>query len=214
MSDITIIGTGNMARGIAARAIAGGRSVQLLAHEDKAKADALAAELGGDISTGVLGDSITGSIVIPAVYLDASKAILVRYGSALGGKVYVDITNPVDFSTFDGLAVPEGTSAAEELQKMTPADVVKAFNTTFAGPLAQGEVAGVQLDVLIAGDDEQAVQAVAELAADGGLKAIVVGPLRRARQLEQAGFLSILIQANEDLPEFQWNSALKLVPAA
>ncbi|WP_334172951.1 NADPH-dependent F420 reductase [Sinomonas sp.] len=214
MSDITIIGTGNMARGIAARAIAGGRSVQLLAHEDKAKADALAAELGGDISTGVLGDRITGSIVIPAVYLDASKAILVRYGSALGGKVYVDITNPVDFSTFDGLAVPEGTSAAEELQKMTPADVVKAFNTTFAGPLAQGEVAGVQLDVLIAGDDEQAVQAVAELAADGGLKAIVVGPLRRARQLEQAGFLSILIQANEDLPEFQWNSALKLVPAA
>lgn len=214
MSDITIIGTGNMARGIAARAIAGGRSVQLLAHEDKAKADALAAELGGDISTGVLGDSITGSIVIPAVYLDASKAILVRYGNALGGKVYVDITNPVDFSTFDGLAVPEGTSAAEELQKMTPADVVKAFNTTFAGPLAQGEVAGVQLDVLIAGDDEQAVQAVAELAADGGLKAIVVGPLRRARQLEQAGFLSILIQANEDLPEFQWNSALKLIPAA
>jgi hypothetical protein len=30
---------------------------------------------------------------------------------------------------------------------------VKAFNTTFAGTLVDGEVAGQQLDVLIAGDD-------------------------------------------------------------
>lgn len=68
MTDITIIGTGNMARGLATRAVAGGKSVQLLAHEDKAKADALAAELGGQVTTGVLGNSeVTGSIVIPAV---------------------------------------------------------------------------------------------------------------------------------------------------
>lgn len=65
MSDVTIIGTGNMARGIASRAIAAGRSVQVLAHKDRAKAEALAAELGGSIATGVLGDEVTGAIVIP-----------------------------------------------------------------------------------------------------------------------------------------------------
>ena len=214
MTDITIIGTGNMARGLATRAIAGGKSVQLLAHDDKAKADALAAELGGQVPTGVVGDELSGDIVIPAVYFDPAKDVVAKLGSALDGKVYVDITNPVDTPTFEGLSVPEGSSAAEELQKTTGAKVVKAFNTTFAVTLAAGDVAGQQLDVLIAGDDDAAVQAVAEFASAGGLRPIVVGPQRRARQLEQAGFLHILLSANDQLPEFQWNSALKVVPAS
>ena len=56
MTDITIIGTGNMALGLAARAVAAGKSLQLLAHKDKGTAEALAAELGGSVSTGVVGD--------------------------------------------------------------------------------------------------------------------------------------------------------------
>ncbi|MFQ6155808.1 NADPH-dependent F420 reductase [Micrococcus luteus] len=214
MSDITIIGTGSMARGIASRAVAAGKSIQLLAHEDRAKAETLADELGGTVAPGVLGDDITGAIVIPAVYFDASKAIAAQYGDALAGKVYVDITNPVDFATFDGLAVAAGTSAAEELQKLTPAKVVKAFNTTFGGTLVSGAVSGQELDVLIAGDDEAAVQAVADFVSAASLNAVVVGPLRRAQQLEQTGFLNILLSANESLPEYQWNSALKFLPAA
>ncbi|MEA5455657.1 NAD(P)-binding domain-containing protein [Sinomonas sp. JGH33] len=220
MNDITIIGTGSMARSIAVRALAGGRSVQLLAHDDKGKADKLAAELSGAdktstgrISTGIVGDGITGAIVIGAVPFDAAKMLVTEHRGALGGKVYVDITNPVDASTFEGLAVPHDTSAAEELQKTTDARVVKAFNTTFAGPLVQGEVAGQPLDVLIAGDDDEAVRAVADLVRAGGLTPIVVGPLRRARQLEQAGFLHMLLQANEGLPEFQWDTALRIVRA-
>ncbi|MDP9885920.1 putative dinucleotide-binding enzyme [Sinomonas atrocyanea] len=214
MSDITIIGTGSMARGIASRAVAAGKSIQLLAHEDRAKAETLADELGGTVTPGVLGDDITGAIVIPAVYFDASKAIAAQYRDALAGKVYVDVTNPVDFATFDGLAVATGTSAAEELQKLTPAKVVKAFNTTFGGTLVSGAVSGQELDVLIAGDDEAAVQAVADFVSAASLNAVVVGPLRRAQQLEQTGFLNILLSANESLPEYQWNSALKFLPAA
>jgi hypothetical protein len=48
----------------------------------------------------------------------------------------------------------------------------KAFNTTFAGPLTQGEVAGQPLDGLIAGDDDEAQSEVAALARDGRLKPI------------------------------------------
>ncbi len=214
MTDITIIGTGNMARGLATRAIAAGRSIQLLAHEDSAKARTLASELGVRIATGVVGDEITSNLVIPAVYFEAAKDIAIRYGDALAGKVYVDITNPVDFATFDGLAVPAESSAAEELQKITSAKVVKAFNTTFAATLGEGAVAGHVLDVLIAGDDEGAIQAVVDFAAAAGLNPVVVGPQRRARQLEQTGFLHILLSANDQLPEYQWNSGVKLVPAA
>ena len=214
MTDITIIGTGNMARGLTARAVAAGKTVQLLAHDDKAKADTLAAELGGQVSAGLLGDGLTSDLVIPAVYFDASKEIAARYGDSLTGKVYVDITNPIDFSTFESLAVPADSSAAEELQKVTGAKVIKAFNTTFAATLGEGAVAGQPLDVLIAGDDEAAVQAVVDFASAAGLNPVVVGPQRRARQLEQTGFLHILLSANDQLPAYQWNSALKVVPAA
>ncbi|HEV3478079.1 MAG TPA: hypothetical protein VG144_01365, partial [Gaiellaceae bacterium] len=60
-------------------------------------------------------------------------------------------------------------------------------NTLFAG-----EVAGQQLDVLIAGDDAEAKEKVAQLVSDGGLRPIDVGPLSRAQQLEQLGFPSHL----------------------
>jgi predicted dinucleotide-binding enzyme len=214
MNDITIIGTGGMARGLAHRAIAAGRSVQILAHTEKAQAEALAAEVGGTATAGVLGDAVEGSIVIPAVPFDAARSVASQYGDALAGRVYVDVTNPIDTSTFDGLAVPAGSSAAEELQRITPATVVKAFNTTFATTLVPGEVAGHTLDVLIAGDDDSAVQTVADFASSAGLNPLKVGPLRRAQQLEQAGFLIILLSANENLPQYGWNMALKFLPGS
>ena len=59
--DITIIGTGNMARGIATRALEGGHGVTLLGTE-QAKAEALAAELPGEVGAGALGDPLRRAI--------------------------------------------------------------------------------------------------------------------------------------------------------
>jgi predicted dinucleotide-binding enzyme len=72
--------------------------------------------------------------------------------------------------------------------------VVKAFNTTFASTVAAGEVAGQNLDVLLAGDDADAKQKVASFVEAGGLRALDVGPLRRSRQLEQLAFLHMAAQ--------------------
>lgn len=96
----------------------------------------------------------------------------------------------------DGLVTPPGISSAEETAALVPAEtpVVKAFNTTFGNTLVAGQVAGQELDVLIAGDDDQAKETVADLVASGGLRPIDVGPLRRARQLEHLGFLHISLQ--------------------
>jgi 8-hydroxy-5-deazaflavin:NADPH oxidoreductase len=71
---------------------------------------------------------------------------------------------------------------------------VTAFNTTFARTLVAGEVKGQQLDVFIAGDDDEAKAKVAAIAEGGGLRPLDVGPLRRARQLEELGFLTISLQ--------------------
>jgi predicted dinucleotide-binding enzyme len=121
----------------------------------------------------------------------------------------VDITNPMN-QTFDNLATPPDSSAAEELAKVAPKStkVLKAFNTTFAGLLAQGRVAGEPLDVFIAGDDEQAKATVAKLIEEGGQHIIDVGPLKRARQLEGLGLLSIVLQSKLDKP---WMSVVKIV---
>ena len=111
------------------------------------------------------------------------------------GRVVVDITNPVNES-FDELVVPPGGSATDALAALAGgARFVKAFNTTFATPLRAGEVAGHKLDVLIAGDDEDAKGKVAALARDGALNPIDVGPQKRARELEAAGLLHIGVQS-------------------
>lgn len=195
MSTITIIGSGNMARGIATRALAGGRSIQILA-TNPAEASTLASRLGRHSTSGAVGDQISGEIVVLAVPYSAAAQVVTQYGESLSGKVIIDITNPVDFATFDSLVTPPDSSAAEEIAKVAPAgsSVVKAFDTTFAATLVAGNVAGQTLDVLIAGDDAAAKAKVAELVQAGGLGPLDAGPLRRARQLEHVGYLHMLLQ--------------------
>jgi 8-hydroxy-5-deazaflavin:NADPH oxidoreductase len=192
---VTLIGTGNMARGLGSRVLAGGHDLTVVG-KDEQRAEAVAAELGGQgrVGTAVDGDPIEGEVVVLAVYYPDARAAVKRYADQLAGKVVVDITNPVN-ATFDGLVVPPDGSATNELAGLAPdARFVKAFNTTFAGPLTQGEVDGQTLDVLIAGDDEDAKAPVAALARDGGLNPIDVGPQARARELEATGLLHMGVQ--------------------
>ena len=168
--DVTIIGTGNMARGIGSRVVAGGHGLALLG-VDGTKAAELAAELGGGATAGTVGDALAGDVVVLAVHYGALEDVLARYGDELDGKIVVDIVNPVDFATFEP-APPAAGSTAQEIAAARPnARVVKAFNTTFAGTLVAGKVAGEPLD-----------------------SPIDAGPLRRARELEALGYLHIAIQ--------------------
>ena len=132
-------------------------------------------------------------MVLAVYYPDAREAVE-RLRDQLAGKVVVDITNPVNES-YDALVVPPDGSATQELAAIAPdARFVKAFNTTFANTLAGGEVAGQALDVFMAGDDEDAKEAVATLARDGGLNPIDSGGLQRARELEALGLLHMQLQ--------------------
>lgn len=195
--QISIIGAGNMAAGIATRALAGGHRVELT-DLDPAKAKALAEDLrarvpGADVDVDAAALS-EADIVVLALPFAAAEEFAAANREELAGRVVVDISNPVD-ATFDSLVVPPGTSAAERIAAASPsARVVKAFNTTFAGPLVAGQAGGAPLDVFIAGDDTGAKQAVADLAASGGLRPIDAGPLRRARELEGFQLLHMALQ--------------------
>ncbi len=197
MTDISIIGTGNMGSAIAGIAAKGGARVQIVAR-DLAKAEELAAQVGGTAAT--FGDALTGAVVVLAVPHAALADIVATYGAQLDGKVVADVTNPVDFATFDGLTVPADTSAAAQLQESVPgARVVKAFNTNFAATLATGEVGGVPSTVVIAGDDEAAKALLTEVVSAGGVVVADAGSLKRARELEALGFLQMVLAVREQI---------------
>lgn len=182
MAHVTIIGTGNMGQAIAGVVRSGGNSVDLLGHTDT-------------------DTPATGDIVVLAVPYPALADVIEQRADQLEGKVVVDITNPLDFQTFDSLTVPADSSAAAELAEALPrARVVKAFNTTFAGTLAAKTVGPLPTTVLIAGDDSDAKARLAEVVTAGGLQAIDAGSLRRARELEAIGFLQISLAAAERIP--------------
>src|SRR6478735_11269913 len=130
MTRFTIFGTGNMGQAIANLVAVGGADV---------------AHVGSDDKTAVIG----GDVVVLAVPFPALQDIVATYGDQLADKVVVDITNPLDLSTFDSLTVPTGSSAAAELAAALPeAKVLKAFNTNFAGTLAAKTVGPVTTTVL------------------------------------------------------------------
>lgn len=191
--NITIIGAGNMARGIATRALAGGNTVTLLGKEP-GKAEALASKLAGDARAGAVGDALAGDVVVLAIPYDAINDVIGHYRDQLSGKVVIDVTNPVDFSSFTPLNLDAGSAAAEIAVKAPRARVVKAFNTTFAATLVTGAVAGQPLDVFLASDDEGAKTTVRELVESGGMRAIDTGALTRAHELEALGFLHMALQ--------------------
>jgi predicted dinucleotide-binding enzyme len=205
--NVTIAGTGNMARAIAVRALAGGHEVSFIGTH-VSKAEDLADELSGQGPVRA-AEAVDGDILVLAVPYSAAPHVVRQHAPELDGTVVIDITNPVG-DDFEPLDVELG-SGAQVIAAAAPdgAPVVKAFNTTFAGTLMAGAVAGQPLDVFIAGDDQAAKAKVARLVEDGGLRPIDAGPLRRARELEAVGFLHMAIQHTRDT---LFATAVKVLP--
>jgi predicted dinucleotide-binding enzyme len=189
MTHVTVIGTGNMGQAIAGLVTKGGNSLEVIAETDTDKA-------------------VTGDIVVLAVPYAALADIVTARGEQLAGKIVVDITNPVDFETFDSLVVPADSSAAAGLAVQLPGStVLKAFNTTFAATLASGTIGDLSTTVQIAGDDADAKALLAGVIAAAGLKAIDAGALKRARELEAFGFLQITLAAAD---KFSWTGGFSV----
>ncbi|HEY3475566.1 MAG TPA: NAD(P)-binding domain-containing protein [Anaerolineales bacterium] len=212
--NITVIGPGNMGRAIATRALAGGHSVTLVGKTVESAQKAAdevraSAKQGAEVSATTLEEVEPGDVVILALWYGTNIEVAKQLGEKLRDKTLVDIANPLN-STYDGLVTAPDSSSAEDVAKAagSTTKVVKAFNTTFATILRDGQVAGQPLDVFIAGDDEEAKSKVAQFIKDAGLRPVDAGPLNRARQIEGLGFLHIVTQGNLGT---NYASAMKVV---
>ncbi len=207
MTSISIIGTGKMGSAIAEVAARAGADIQII----RRRAGAGSSLERSDATYAMVGDELTGELVVLAVPYEAYPSILEHYRDRLAGKVVIDIANAIDFTTYDELQVPADSSTAAELSKALPADVrvVKAFNVNLGDTLSAGTNGTTRTTVLYAGDDPEAKIAVSRLVEAAGLRGVDAGPLSRARELEAMGFLQIVLAA---IGKTRYESGFTLLP--
>ena len=202
--NIAIIGTGNVGRALATSTRRAGHDVTIVGR-DAAKASATAAELGVESATTTDQAASNAELVILAVPSDALAQVAQDLAGVVDGKTVVDATNRMQ---------PDATTAsnAETLQDRLPgANVIKAFNTSFASRQADPQIDGVRVDGYVAGDDPTAKQQVLDLAEQIGFSPVDAGPLASSRTLEGLAWINI----SRNLDGGSWQGGLVLLePAA
>jgi predicted dinucleotide-binding enzyme len=187
---VGILGTGDVGRALGAGFARLGHEVKMGArtagHE---KAMAWASENGALASQGTFADAAKfGELLVFATLGSANLEVVAQAGVGnFIGKVVIDATNPLDFSTGTPDLNPKGTdSGGEVLQRAIPqAKVVKAFNTTPNVLMFRPEIAGGPPDMFIAGEDAEAKKTVTRILNEFGWPTVYdFGGIKHARWLE------------------------------
>lgn len=195
MTSYAIIGgTGALGAALAGRLAAAGHRVWV-GSRDAAKAQAFAATLPGDVhGAGVAEAAAQGEIVVLTVPYAAHADTLAQVHAAAQGKIVVDTTVPLKPPKVGTVQLPAAGSAVVEAQlALGPGvRVVSALQNIGAEKLAQG--GAIDADVLVTGDDTEAVEAVCALLGTLGLRSWHAGPLANSAAAE--ALTSVLIQLN------------------
>jgi len=137
---------------------------------------------------GVAEAASAAEIVVFATPWSATQDAVEAAGN-LEDKLVVDCTNPIA-PDLKGLVIGTTTSAAEQVAQWAKgARVVKAFNTTGAGNMANPLYGSQPMTMFICGDDPEAREMVARLAEDLRLEPFITGPLYHARYFEPMAML-------------------------
>ena len=181
-------GTGPQGRGLARRLAAAGHQV-VIGSRSAERAQQVAAEYAGvgDVSGAGNAEAASADLVIVAVPYAGHAELLESLRSELEGKIVVDCVNPLGFDKQGpfALQVPAGSAAQEAQEILTRSTVIAAFHHVSAVLLDDPAVDHIAGDVLVLGEDRDAVGQVCELAtAIPGARGIYAGRLRNAGQIE------------------------------
>ncbi len=188
---IAVIGTGKVGGALGARFAQAGHSVVFGTRRPEEIADLLKSA-GPNARAAAGAEAAAGAdVIFLAVPAQAAVSAAGTLGD-LSGKVLVDCVNPVRWEQGPVWNPPaEGSMTAALAHACPKARVVKAFNSFGAEIHANPEVGGAPADVMMAGDDKDAKNAVAEIASSSGFRPIDAGPLRNAAVLENLAILWI-----------------------
>lgn len=156
--------------------------------------EALAA-VPGSVATSYAAAAKAGDVAVVALPWSAVQSVLVEAGAEnFAGKLVIDPSNPLDFSTgTPKLAIGHSDSAGETVQRLLPqAKVVKAFNIITAGHMVHPALPDGTPDMIIAGNDAAAKAEVnGLLKAFGWREAIDLGDIIASRLLEPLAMIWI-----------------------
>jgi hypothetical protein len=133
------------------------------------------------------GAALSAEVVLVTVPYEGHRTLLAGLAPILEGKIVVDCVNPLGFDDRGAFAldVPAGSAAEEAAEVLPGARVVAAFHHLSATLLVDPAVERVEIDVLVLADDRDAGAVVAALAGRvPGMRGILAGRLRTARQVE------------------------------
>ncbi len=187
-----IIGVGNIGGPLARHLVGGGESV-VLAARDRARVEALAAELGPLARAATVEEAIADAdAVVFAVWLDTMKQLIEEDARLLADKVVVDPSNPLGFDENGQMkrTLPDDQSAGSVIAALLPASAhyVKAFGTLVAEGLADGANREPQRAVLFyATDDAAAARTIERLIRAAGFDPLKAGGVADTGRLEVPG---------------------------
>lgn len=159
MANITIFGKGKMGQTIGGLLESGGHTIDYI-------------DLEG------LQVRKVADIVLLAVRYDAIAGQVEENKEHFVGKILINISNPVNFETWDELVVPAGTSSAMMLQTKN---------------VGEGHIPVVHM----ASDHDDAKKVLTDIIASTGLDSVDVGDLKRAREMEALGFLQMRLTKDQ-----------------
>jgi 8-hydroxy-5-deazaflavin:NADPH oxidoreductase len=193
-SKVAVIGLGNIGRAVAANLVKGNRSV-IIADRKPEKTAELSAKLGSlALPMEIPGAIKAADIVILAVWFDAIKELLGKYGKELSGKIIVDPSNPIAPDNKGGFVKTIGKeeSAGEVLAALLPenAKLAKALGTLGVASLVAAAFQKPESAVLFYATDDGSINSeIEELIRDNGFAPVRVGGLDQSIRIEVFGDL-------------------------
>ncbi|WP_019064799.1 NADPH-dependent F420 reductase [Streptomyces prunicolor] len=180
-------GTGPQGKGLAYRLAKAGQKV-IIGSRAADRAQAAAEELGHGVEGADNAETARRSdVVIVAVPWDGHGKTLESLREELAGKLVVDCVNPLGFDKKGAYALkPEEGSAAEQAAVLLPdSRVAAAFHHLSAVLLMDTEIAEIDTDVMVLGEERADVEIVQALAGRiPGMRGVFAGRLRNAHQVE------------------------------
>lgn len=188
---VAVVGAGNVGTALARRFAAAGARVELGVRRPEPVAPKFADDR---VEVATIDAAIAAAaVVVIAVPGKVALDVAREHAGALRQKILIDCNNPVGRGA-GGLAwdpPAEGSLAAALAAALPDTRVVKGFNTFGASFHSHPNVGGRPLDVMLAGDDDDAKAEVSRLATAAGFHPVDAGPLAHASLLENMAVLWI-----------------------
>jgi hypothetical protein len=199
---IAILGSGAVGQALARGYAAHGHEVRLGSR--KSDVDGLPTGSPADVAG-------WGELAVLAVLGTAAEELVRSLAEQLAGKVLIDATNPLDFSTgAPRLFVGHDDSLGERLQRAAPSSrVVKAYNIVGNAQMVDPQLPGGPPTMLIGGNDEDAKSVVADLLRSTGWEVADLGGIEVSRYLEPLCLAWVLYGMRNN----SWNHAFRVLRA-